>query len=291
MASNTKKYIIWGSVSVLAIGGGILLYNWYNKNKDKDKEKDGLFKELLDKIRNLENSNSNNNVSNDAPPSSGNVSTQTVNPFQTEAGLKEFQQWVIQVKGDTKILAPFGADGKWGGKSRDAVNKYYKEYIESKTKAPEPAQVPLSEALQKDIQLIFSLGEGDKAKMNYLNSTARKEDGAQFITNWASAIRARVANPKNGTTFSWNNKTYESYSGNVVYNGILIGKKVRPLGKTPYLRREGKWNTPTTLTSEAYDLGIVRTLFYNNNDKALFAYVPDKTAIDKWIHQGSIRIV
>jgi hypothetical protein len=299
MASNTKKYIIWGSVSVLAIGGGILLYNWYKKRDDEHK---GLLKDLLDKIKNQDEKpkdenqdNSNNNAN--SVPSSGNVTTQTVNPFKDKDELTEFQKWVIEVKKDSKILAPFGADGAWGGKSLDAVNKYYKEYIESKTKAPDPTPEPkptISENLSKDIATIRAIATGDRTKESYLKSVAISNP--DYVRNWAIAIRKRIQNPLYGTYFPFKNKIYESYSGTEVFNKYLIGKEGEPTsfyGEAPFLRTEPNQRSSKLATSSGFNLGEIKELFYNNEDKKLFAYVPEnkRSGSYKWIYAGFIKLI
>jgi len=51
-----------------------------------------------------------------------------VSPPQSEGEIRKFQEWVINVKKDKNILGSFGADGKWGGKSQAAWNKYGNEF-------------------------------------------------------------------------------------------------------------------------------------------------------------------
>ena len=114
---GTKALLVIGSFVVI---GGVLAYFLFFRTRKKGIEGTG-----------------------ETPPTTGESSAYTPsatpssstsdNPFKSSDELKAFQNWVINVKKDSAILGSAGADGKWGSKSRNAWQKYGKEYTPSAT--------------------------------------------------------------------------------------------------------------------------------------------------------------
>lgn len=48
--------------------------------------------------------------------------------------IKDFQRWVLNIKGDNKILGSYGADGMWGKYTSMAWEKYKNDYLKSTPK-------------------------------------------------------------------------------------------------------------------------------------------------------------
>lgn len=307
--SNTRKYLIWGSVSVLTITGGVFLFRWL---KQRDEDHKNVIKDLLNK---LIDKKAEEDVTPPPPPppsntgggsgsnSGGGSSNGSDNPFKSEAELKAFQNYVIDVKKDSAILAPYGADGRWGGKSRSAYAKYGKDYLESLKKPNDtPKETPkvdtIGEALKKDIDYIMLLADKDAPQAKESNLRGIANGNEDFIKNWANAIRARVDNPSKGTTFPFANNIYESYRGEIASpvaktNKVRVGKKGVVLGNDANLRKEAKYDSQTQPISNGNSLGEIKGFFYNKADKALFAYVPDNIygGSWKWIHASKIKMV
>ena len=210
------------------------------------------------------------------------------NPFLTIEEVKAFQDWMDSkhpnwVNG--KNLNKGAGYGNFGPATKSAFTTYGTEYL----KSLEPAPAKLTENQKKDIQRIMASGTGDKSKESYLKATITKYPS--YTANWANSIRRRIeTGGKQGTTFVFANQIYESFSGNRIYRGTLINKTPE-LKSGAFLRQEAKWNTTTEPIGIGSDLGKIKGYFYNKNDKALFAYVPDqnKSVFLKWIWVGSLK--
>lgn len=211
------------------------------------------------------------------------------NPFLSIEEIKAFQDW-LDIKYPTwvngKKLNKGAGYGNYGPATKAAYNSYGAEYL----KSLQPPAAQLTENQKKDIQTIMAHGNGDKSKESYLKSTIAKYPS--YTANWAKSIRKRIeTGGKQGTTFLFANQIYESFSGNRIFRSTLIDKKPS-IKSGAYLRQDAKWNTTTEPISQGSDLGKIKGYFYNKNDKALFAYVPDqnKSIFLKWIWVGSINI-
>jgi hypothetical protein len=121
MTDNAKKWI-WVSVGAITLGtGGFFLFkaiknriNRSGQNNDSDSP-------------NATNTGANTSYSR------RNSTGSTANPFKTKAEVLAFQQWVINTKGDKKILggggtSGFGDDGDWGTNTASAWAKYGNDY-------------------------------------------------------------------------------------------------------------------------------------------------------------------
>ena len=107
--ASTKKIILWGSALTLLGVGGYLLYKRLRKPKtepSKEPVKEGETPTPMPSLPPIAK-----------PPF-------TPNPFKNEFQVRAFQNWVINVAKDPKILGKSGADGKWGENTAAAWDKY-----------------------------------------------------------------------------------------------------------------------------------------------------------------------
>ena len=68
--------------------------------------------------------------------------------FKTSDDVRKFQNWVINIKKDTKTLGTLGADGDWGPSTKNAWDKYGDEYL---TKIKSPSNVPPKNVPPKNV--------------------------------------------------------------------------------------------------------------------------------------------
>lgn len=122
----------------------------------------------------------------DYVPTKTPVSTDPNKLFKTFDDVRKFQNWVINVKKDRKLIG--SADGDWGPKTKSAWNKYGSEYIKSggsKTITGEKTLV------NKDTNRKFVNILNDK-KLNPSDSVAifpaGQEKCAQFVNDFADGI-------------------------------------------------------------------------------------------------------
>ena len=211
------------------------------------------------------------------------------NPFITIEEIKAFQDWMDAkhpnwVNG--KNLNKGAGYGNFGPSTKTAYTTYGAEYL----KSLQPAPAQLTENQKKDIQAIMAHGTGEKSKESYQKASVVKYP--TYTANWAKSIRKRIeTGGKQGTTFLFANQIYESFSGNRIFRTTLMDKKPS-IKSGANIRQDAKWNTTTEPVGQGSDLGRIKGYFYNKNDKALFAYVPDqnKSLFLKWIWVGSITI-
>ena len=111
---KTRKIILIGSAIVILGVAGYFGYKWWKDRQQKKDEKPP--------------DDSSGGSTDFGSGGGGSTTTITSNPFKTSDELKKFQQWVIDIKKDSSILAPYGADGKWGSRSASAWDKYGADY-------------------------------------------------------------------------------------------------------------------------------------------------------------------
>lgn len=114
MEKGAKIAIGVGSLIAIAI---IVYYLFFNKNSPLKIFSD---RERLDDLINDEEQGE--------VTQSNFFNSNTTNPFSSEAEVRAFQKYVVNVKKDTKILGSAGVDGKWGTYTAKAWEKYGKDY-------------------------------------------------------------------------------------------------------------------------------------------------------------------
>lgn len=123
--TNTRKYLIYGSIA--AIVGVVVYYIWKSSKKD-DKPKDDT--PVPDVDNPVKDGNIKGNGGGATPPPAEDI------PLKSENAIRKFQYYVINTKGDKTILGSggesgYGDDGKWGGKTKAAWDKYGADYKKS----------------------------------------------------------------------------------------------------------------------------------------------------------------
>ena len=116
-ANKKKKVVIWVSLTMLLGVGGYFAYTKLIKPAIAKRKAEKAAKESGNPPVVESGSGSGSG-------SGSNISTLPPSPF-TKADLKKFQDYVQDVKLDKVILAPYGADSKWGKASYAAYLKYY----------------------------------------------------------------------------------------------------------------------------------------------------------------------
>jgi hypothetical protein len=96
LSNNGKKILIWSTLITMLGVGGYYGYKWFI---GRDKPKDDKPKE--DKIKE-------DNAEDPSPTTTGQNAINDSQPFKTEAEVKAFQKWVINIKGDKTILGKGG---------------------------------------------------------------------------------------------------------------------------------------------------------------------------------------
>jgi len=281
MAKSNNILYIAGAV-VLAVGG-YFGYQWYKKNRDKKDQTPPPPPPVPTPSPTPESSG--------GSQGGGNAGASIIsNPFKTEAELKAFQNWVLNTKKDTNILGKAGADGKWGKSSASAWTKYGSEYIAQGSTNQPNVNAGLNKNVQDAITTITQYGIGEKAKRTYLESTAQKYP--DFVTNWAEAIKRRLADNTTGTTFNFANQIYNSFDANKIYNTLAINKTARVSNDKANLRFNPAYDSTSYSVPNDTKLGTIKALRYNKNDKALFFYVPNNSisSLHKWIPANSVKL-
>lgn len=89
-----------------------------------------------------------NNISKPAESEKKPVTPLPIPPqLKDSAGVKKFQEWVIGIKGDKKILGGYAADGKFGDRTSKAWTAYGNEYLNPKLETLKPLEVkPITSA-------------------------------------------------------------------------------------------------------------------------------------------------
>jgi hypothetical protein len=223
--TGTRKYLIWGSILVLAGVGGYLVYKRLKTKKAKDdcSKNGGTWDEvtktciLPTKVDVNTNGSTNNSTNN-----SGNTNSSTVNPFKSKEEVKAFQQYVINTKNDKTILGTSADDGNWGPKTAIAWDKYGAEYLAAITQTNKVKVDYIYSWLQKhQTQQDFSKSN---ITINYIQSLP-----ASLIDSWYLHCK----NTLNGDnikkwTFVYNNQTYDTLTGKMIlnYNPLVTNYRI-----------------------------------------------------------------
>jgi hypothetical protein len=269
LSNNGKKILIWSTLITMLGVGGYYGYKWF-MGRDKpsgDQDEDPS-----------------PTTTPTTPPVSGQNATNDSQPFKTEAEVKAFQKWVINIKGDKTILGKggdsgFGDDGKWGRNSKNAWAKYGEEYKKTFRLDADPENKPsVSSALQKDIDIITQFGKGDKAKESYLKSGTDKQSKKDWIKAWANAIRQRTNDATKGTTFVWATGgqdwgLYEAFKGEKILKYNPKGKSPSPLARARFYKNP-KVSVFDYVGASGSKIGTIQGYTYNKNTKKLWLYVP-----------------
>ena len=213
--TGTRKYLIWGSILVLAGIGGYLIFKRLKTKKAKDdcSKNGGTWDEatktciLPTKVDVNTNGSTNNSTNN-----SGNTNSSTVNPFKSKEEVKTFQKWVINNKNDKTILGTSADDGNWGPKTAIAWDKYGAEYLAAITQTNK-VKVDLIYLVCKDV------GATGVSK-NFIESQP-----AGLLNAWYLFCK----NDKGSVgTFVYNNETYYGWSGKMIlnYNPLVTNYKI-----------------------------------------------------------------
>jgi hypothetical protein len=210
------------------------------------------------------------------------------NPFVNKAELLAFQKWVFDVKKDKSLATtkfPNGQDGSWGKLSAAAWTKYGKEYLTSK----ETGDVS-TDLMKKEIDFIinYSKGSGEYVQREYLEKMTINPLNRSKIKNWADAIRKRIdSSGTKGTYFKWSVMIFDSYSGNNISNVDYIDQEVKAKPNGKAFLKPDRYSGSGALTQNT-SLGKVRAMFWNNDQKLLFLYIPDVQATWKWTTNNQI---
>jgi hypothetical protein len=132
--SNTWLWWSIGGIATLGLGLGIY---YYLRGKKEDKAK-----QLEEKLP-TDVQNSNNPIQ-----STPQVQNKGTNPFSTTDALKAFQQWVFDVKQEKVGNSDGTPDGKWGGKTATAYEKYGVAYTQTLQTAIAVEEASKSTAIQ-----------------------------------------------------------------------------------------------------------------------------------------------
>jgi len=209
------------------------------------------------------------------------------NPFVNKAELVAFQKWVINVKKDKTILGTggstgFGDDGSWGSKSANAWTKYGKEYLT--TLGTGDLSTKPSE---KDIDFIIKYSKGTGANLQKSNLEKKP---IQYIKNWVAALNVRMNTMGGGgTTFSYDGKIYNSYNGDKISDVNYYNKEVNRKATSYAFLKPDRYSGSTTLQG-SLSLGKVKDMFWNDDQKLLFLYIPDFQSTYKWTTINQITI-
>lgn len=137
MADKGSNNWLWWSIGGIAtLGLGLGIY-YYIKSQKEDKAK-----QLAEKLP-TDVQNSNNPIS--TPPA---VNNRPTNPFSSIDALKAFQKWVFDVKKENIGNNQTPTDGKWGGKTIAAYEKYGVEYTQTLQTAIQVEEASKSTSLQ-----------------------------------------------------------------------------------------------------------------------------------------------
>lgn len=205
------------------------------------------------------------------------------NPFVNKSELLAFQKWVFDVKKDTSLATskfPNGQDGSWGKKSAAAWTKYGKEYLTSKETgdvAPTPSD--------KDIDFIIKYSKGTGANLQRSNLEKKP---IQYIKNWVAALNVRMNTMGGGgTTFSYDGKIYNSYNGDKISDVNFYNMSVMSKAASNGFLKPDRYSGSANLTANT-NLGKVKDLFWNDDQKLLFLYIPDVQKTYKWTTKNQI---
>jgi hypothetical protein len=210
--------IVVSAIILVGAGVGFWLYRKNKKSKEVKEEpsEEGIKSDEVvinsstddipkkDKSRSNDKDNDNDN-DNDKSRSSSEI---TDNPFKTEADLKKFQNWILKYhqtdgtygKGSATPLDD-GADGKWGGQSARAWDKYGKRYVEV-TKAvvdkPKPKTDKKPTKANEDLKLkLNSDGSNVSAVKQIINQVAlwkklKTSNGVNFPIGTSTKFDAKM---------------------------------------------------------------------------------------------------
>lgn len=205
------------------------------------------------------------------------------NPFVNKAELVAFQKWVFDVKKDTSLATskfPNGQDGAWGKKSAAAWTKYGKEYLTSK----ETGGVSTKPS-DKDIDFIIKYSKGTGANLQRSNLEKKP---IQYIKNWVAGLNVRMNTMGGGgTTFSYDGKVYNSYNGDKISDINYYNKEVNRKPTSYAFLKPDRYSGSTTLQG-SLSLGKVKDMFWNDDQKLLFLYIPDFQQTYKWTTTNQI---
>lgn len=205
------------------------------------------------------------------------------NPFVNKAELVAFQKWVYDVKKDTSLATskfPNGQDGAWGKKSAAAWTKYGKEYLTSK----ETGDVSTKPS-DKDIDFIIKYSKGTGANLQRSNLEKKP---IQYIKNWVAGLNVRMNTMGGGgTTFSYDGKVYNSYNGDKISDVNYYNKEVNRKATSYAFLKPDRYSGSTTLQG-SLSLGKVKDMFWNDDQKLLFLYIPDFQQTYKWTTTNQI---
>lgn len=281
MESKTKRNVlILASIFVL---GGVGYYFW-KKNKDK-KAQEALDAQAVIDAANLAATV----VTPGAIVTTGGGTTLTPNPFKTEADLMKFQQWVIFVKKDTSIFsgagihASMGDDGKWGGQSRTAWNKYGKEYITSGADKRvwnkyiyDGTTTTIDPEFETAKAYLLSVWKGNKNTFKTRLDSLNK----YFVIRWAYEAKANNGTGSNkSNAFIWDNKLYNISMGDKILDfDPTLKNMAYGISNEFYFRKSPSKNSEGKIGYELKDktIGKVTWYFWNDNEKILFFYIPTK---------------
>lgn len=127
--TNTRKYLIYGSIAAIV---GVIGYYIWKSSKTDDKPKDDTVPDVDNPVK---DGNIKDNSGGATAPPAEDI------PLKSENAIRKFQYYVINTKKDETILGSggnsgYGDDGKWGGKTKAAWDKYgeeYKKYLGAET--------------------------------------------------------------------------------------------------------------------------------------------------------------
>ena len=270
--TGTRKYLIWGSILVLAGVGGYLVYKRLKTKKAKDdcSKNGGTWDEvtktciLPTKVDVNTNGSTNNSTNN-----SGNTNSGTVNPFKSKEEVKTFQKWVINNKNDKAILGTSADDGNWGPDTGKAWDKYGVEYLAAITQTNKVKVDYIYSWLQK-----FYNSEAfskSNTTINYIQSLP-----AGLIDGWYLHCKNTVSISDNikKWTFVYNNQTYDTLTGKMIlnYNPLVTNFRIN---KGAYVF-EDAWDGDKFIKSPSEGaIGKPTLVQYQQNKNIVWCYFPN----------------
>lgn len=236
------------------------------------------------------------------------------NELNTIEKVKAFQDW-MDIKG------PWikGADNKWrklnkgagygnyGPATKVVWARFGAEYLANPSVSSPSVSVATStlfkpsDALLKDIDTIVANGTGLNSDrnnlMNLLNvDRSLREKNILYIKSWAKAIRDRIVNsnlPSGGaftvTMPNGSKMVYESYTGTKLSNNYPVSMQAFSTGNGYSFYEPDRYSN-SMKHSFVGDMGIVKAIKYNKNQKILFLYVPDMNNSFKWTPISAVTL-
>lgn len=294
MKDNTKKFLYIGGAILLVSGVG---YYFWSRSQRLKEEKDA-------------------NVQPETPAPSVNPATSVVNAIlgtsttvqkpkelDTAEKIKAFQDWLdlrypLWIKGADgkyKSLNKGTGYGVYGPATQNMWKLKGAEYLLGLNIATTSTSSNVSTSntgvhSPQDLDLILTYGRGSNS---YTENSKNKP--AEYIKNWANAIRKRSStNEQQGTVFNFNNGIYDSYMGELVtdvpYSWVGSLTK-RTSTNNAFLRMEPNETSGTNTLVGNVDLGPLKGMKFIDSSRKLYFFVPEnmENKLYKWIWSGFVK--